>query len=71
MKKRLKQMGENKKNIFKSEHYAMIILKNLKILNSSLEKKIKTRLYDKNILVIYTPKYKIQKEKHFRNKCNI
>ena len=61
--KRLKQMGENKKNIFKVGALCNDNIKNLKILSdSSLEKKIKTKLYDKNILVSIHPNTKSKKK---------
>ena len=60
--KRLKQMGEDKKNIFKVGALCNDNIKNLKILSdSALEKKIKTKLYDKNILVSIHPNTKSKK----------
>ena len=61
--KRLKQMGENKKNIFRVGALCNDNIKNLKMLSdSSLENKIKTKLYDKNILVSIHPNTKSKKK---------
>ena len=62
--KRLKQMGENKKNIFRVGALCNDNIKNLKMLSdSSLENKIKTKLYDKNILVSIHPNTKSKKKR--------
>ena len=51
-KKRLKQIGEDQKNIFKVGALCNDNIKKLKILNQKfLEKNLKTNFYKKNILV--------------------
>ena len=67
-KKRLKQIGESQKNIFKVGALCNDNIKKLKILNQiSLEKNLKTNFYKKNVLVSIHPNTK-SKKKYYGNK---
>ena len=62
-KKRLKQIGEDQKNIFKVGALCNDNIKKLKILNQKfLEKNLKTNFYKKNILVSIHPNTKSKKK---------
>ena len=62
-KKRLKQIGESQKNIFKVGALCNDNIKKLKILNQiSLEKNLKTNFYKKNVLVSIHPNTKSKKK---------
>ena len=68
-KKRLIQLGENPKNIFNFGALCNDNIKNLKLINKKIiEKILKTKFHERNILVAYHPETSSKKKKYERFK---